>query len=101
MAAILALLTQYLPLVLGAVQTVETVSNTLATKPTGQQKLSAAVGMITTAAPEIAATVAASPDHSNHLNDYVSGVVGILNALNGWSAAQTATAQAQQAASGA
>lgn len=85
----LALLLQYAPMIFGFIQTAETVGTTLATKATGQAKLAAVVSAVTTSAPAIGALVAASPDHSNHLNDYISGSVAIMNSLNAWAATQT------------
>lgn len=84
----LALLLQYAPMIFGFIQTAETVGATLSTKATGQAKLAAVVSAVTTAAPAIGAVVAASPDHSNHLNDYISGSVAIMNSLNAWAAQQ-------------
>ena len=94
----LALLLQYAPMIFGFMQTAETVATTLATKPTGQAKLAAVTSAVVQAAPAIGAAIAANPDHSNHLQDYISGSVLIMNSLNTWAASQ---AKASDGASGA
>ena len=91
----LALLLQYAPMIFGFMQTAETVGQTLATKPTGQAKLAAVTAAVVQSAPAIGALVAANPDHSNHLQDYISGSVTIMNSLNAWAASQQTSAVAQ------
>ncbi len=86
----LALLLQYAPMIMGFIQTAETVGNALSTKASGPAKLAAVTSAVVAAAPAIGAVVAASPDHSNHLQDYISGTVQIMNSLNAWAAQQSA-----------
>jgi hypothetical protein len=84
----LALLMQYAPMIFGLIQTADTVATTMASKPTGQAKLAAVTSAVVQAAPAIGSMIAANPDHSNHLNDYVSASVSVMNSLNKWAASQ-------------
>jgi len=86
----LLLLMQYMPLITGLVQTAETVGNAMATKATGAQKLKAVTDAVVATAPAIGALVQASPEKSNHLQDYISGTVQVMNSLNAWAAQQSA-----------
>jgi hypothetical protein len=84
----LALLLQYSPMIFGLIQTAETVATTMATKPSGAAKLAAVTSAVVQSAPAIGALVQASPDHSNHLQDYISGSVAVMNSLNAWAKQQ-------------
>ena len=86
----LALLLQYMPMIMGLIQTAETVGATLSTKATGQAKLAAVTAAVVQTAPAIGALVAANPDHSNHLQDYISGTVAVMKSLDAWAAQQSA-----------
>lgn len=86
----LALLMQYLPTVLGVVQTVETISNAMAKKPSGKEKLAAAVGMIAAVAPALGDSMSNQKPDSTHTENVVNGVVAMVNALGGFAAQQDA-----------
>jgi len=86
----LMLLFQYLPQILGVVQTVETISTTMANKPTSTAKLQAAIGMVGAVVPAIGASIAAQPENQAHATNVINGVVAGLNALQGWSSQQNA-----------
>lgn len=86
----LALLMQYLPTVLGVVQTVETISNTMAKKPSSKEKLAAAVGMIAAVAPALGDSMSNQKSDSTHTENVVNGVVAMVNALGGFAAQQDA-----------
>lgn len=84
MTAIIALIFQYMPLVFQAVQTVETISAAMATKPTGTDKLKAAIGLVGVTAPAIASAVNNQPENATHLENVVSAVVTAFNAMESW-----------------
>lgn len=86
----LSMLLQYSPLIFGMIQTAETVAATMAKKPTGQAKLEAVTTAVVRSAPAIGALIAANSDHSNHLQDYISSSVTIMNSLNAWAKQQDA-----------
>jgi len=86
----LALLMQYLPTVLGVVQTVETISNTMAKKPSGKEKLAAAVGMISAVAPALNESLSNQAPNATHTENVVNGVVAMVNALGGFADQQDA-----------
>ncbi len=60
----------------------------MATKPSGSAKLAAVTSAVVQAAPALGSLIQANPDRSNHLQDYISGSVAVMNSLNKWAAAQ-------------
>lgn len=78
------LLMQYAPLITGLINVAENVSANVAKKPTGQAKLAAVTSAVVQSAPAIGALIAANPEHSNHLENYISGSVAVINSLNAW-----------------
>lgn len=99
-ATFLGTVAQYAPLIFGFISTAENAATAAGTVKAGPAKLAAVAKAVVAVAPDVAALIQANPDHSNHLNDYISASVGIVNDLNGWAATQIAVNN-QQAASGA
>jgi hypothetical protein len=88
MPAFLALLLQYLPQIFSVVQTVETISTSLAAKPTSSAKLQAAIGMVSAVVPAIGASIAAQPENATHATNVINGIVAATNALGAFAAQQ-------------
>lgn len=94
LGSIIAALLTYGPTIFQAIFSVENAVKKLpdSSQVSSNQKLSAAVNAVSTAVPEIAKALGSTPDHSPHLENYISAAVQLLNATSAWAETEAAFA---------